>query len=116
MKNKLHKKISRLKLPVWITDLKRFDYLMDERDNVTGFDTNLLLLLVQPDKESQAIDHVGELMGIGVNLLQKLFSADINAIDRAGMSPKDYARKLGQKKMQEFLAEKGEWFSAYQEE
>jgi len=42
--------------------------------------------------------------------------ADINATDRAGMSPKDYARKLGQKKMQEFLAEKGGRFSAYQEE
>ncbi|RLA69167.1 MAG: ankyrin repeat domain-containing protein [Epsilonproteobacteria bacterium] len=41
--------------------------------------------------------------------------ADINAIDRAGMSPKDYARKLGQKKMQEFLAERGGEFSAYQE-
>ncbi len=42
--------------------------------------------------------------------------ADINAIDKAGMSPKDYARKLGQKKMQEFLADKGGLFSAYREE
>ena len=42
--------------------------------------------------------------------------AEINATDRAGMSPKDYARKLGQKKMQEFLSEKGGRFSAYQEE
>ena len=42
--------------------------------------------------------------------------ADINARDRAGMTPKDYARKLGQKKMQEFLAEKGGKFSAYREE
>ena len=42
--------------------------------------------------------------------------ANINATDRAGMSPKDYARKLGQKKMQEFLAGKGGRVSAYQEE
>jgi len=36
-------------------------------------------------------------------------------IDRSGMSAKDYARKLGQKKMQEFLTEKGGKFSAYGE-
>ncbi len=42
--------------------------------------------------------------------------ADINATDRSGMSPKDYARKLGQKKMQTFLTEKGGKFSAYPEE
>jgi len=42
--------------------------------------------------------------------------ADINAVDRSGMSPKDYARKLGQKKMQAFLEEKGGRFSAYREE
>ncbi len=42
--------------------------------------------------------------------------ADINATDKAGMSPKDYARKLGQKKMQEFLTERGGRFSAYREE
>lgn len=42
--------------------------------------------------------------------------ADINATDRSGMSPKDYARKLGQKKMQEFLAERGGRFSVYREE
>ncbi len=42
--------------------------------------------------------------------------ADINATDGSGMSPKDYARKLGQKKMQEFLTEKGGKFSAYREE
>jgi len=29
--------------------------------------------------------------------------ADINAKDKSGMSAKDYARKLGQKKMEEFL-------------
>jgi ankyrin repeat protein len=33
--------------------------------------------------------------------------ADINATDRSGMSPKDYARKLGQKKMLTFLEEQG---------
>ena len=42
--------------------------------------------------------------------------ADINATDHTGMSPKDYARKLGQKKMQTFLEEQGGKFSAYQEE
>ena len=42
--------------------------------------------------------------------------AEINATDRTGMSPKDYARKLGQKKMQEFLEQKGGRFSAYQEQ
>ena len=44
------------------------------------------------------------------------YGADINAVDKYGMSPKDYARKLGQKKMQEFLTQKGGRFSAYQEE
>jgi len=44
------------------------------------------------------------------------YGADINATDRSGMSPKDYARKLGQKKMQKFLEEKGGRFSAYREE
>jgi len=42
--------------------------------------------------------------------------ADINAVDKSGMSSKDYARKLGQKKMQEFLEERGGRFSAYPEE
>lgn len=41
--------------------------------------------------------------------------ANINATDKYGMSPKDYARKLGQKKMQEYLTEKGGVFSAYRE-
>ncbi len=44
------------------------------------------------------------------------YGAKINATDRTGMSPKDYARKLGQKKMQEFLTEKGGEFSIYKEE
>ena len=38
---------------------------------------------------------------------------EINAVDRAGMSPKDYAKKLGQKKMIAFLEERGAKFSAY---
>lgn len=42
--------------------------------------------------------------------------ADINAADRTGMSPKDYARKLGQKKMVEFLTEQGGKFNVYPEE
>ena len=44
------------------------------------------------------------------------YGADINARDRSGMSPRDYARKLGQKKMLEFLEEKGGKFSVYREE
>jgi len=38
---------------------------------------------------------------------------DINYIDKSGMSPKDYAKKLGQKKMIEFLDERGAKFSLY---
>ncbi len=39
--------------------------------------------------------------------------ADINAKDKSGMSPADYARKLGQKRMQEFLTEHGGRFGIY---
>ncbi len=39
--------------------------------------------------------------------------ADINAKDKSGMSPTDYARKLGQKRMQEFLIEQGGQFGIY---
>lgn len=42
--------------------------------------------------------------------------ADINAADRAGMAPKDYAQKLGQKKMVEYLTECGGKFNLYPEE
>jgi ankyrin repeat protein len=38
---------------------------------------------------------------------------DINRSDRSGMAPKDYAKKLGQKKMLEFLDERGARFNAY---
>ncbi len=41
--------------------------------------------------------------------------ADINAKDNYGMTPKDYARKLGQTKMQEFIEQNGGEFSVYQD-
>ncbi len=41
---------------------------------------------------------------------------EINAVDGAGMSPKDYSKKLGQKKMTEFINEKGGKFSRYPED
>jgi ankyrin repeat protein len=40
---------------------------------------------------------------------------DINAVDRTGMSPLDYARKLGQKKMQAYLEECGAKHAAYRD-
>jgi len=40
---------------------------------------------------------------------------DINATDRAGMSPLDYSRKLGQKKMQEHLKVKGAKHAEYRD-
>ncbi len=41
---------------------------------------------------------------------------EINAVDNSGMAPKDYAKKLGQKKMLEFLDEEGARFNAYPNE
>ena len=41
---------------------------------------------------------------------------EINGTDKSGMSPKDYAKKLGQKKMIEFLDERGAKFSVYPNE
>jgi len=41
---------------------------------------------------------------------------DVNLADKSGMAPKDYAKKLGQKKMVEFLDEQGARFSAYPNE
>ena len=38
---------------------------------------------------------------------------ELNKADKAGMSPKDYAKKLGQKKMLAFLDEQGARFSVY---
>jgi len=42
--------------------------------------------------------------------------ADLNAYDNTGMSAKDYAKKLGQKKTLEFLEAKGARFKAYPNE
>jgi ankyrin repeat protein len=41
--------------------------------------------------------------------------ADINAVDKSGMSALDYARKLGQKKMVEYLKERGAKHIAYRD-
>jgi len=41
---------------------------------------------------------------------------DMNVADRSGMAPKDYAKKLGQKKMLNFLDEKGAKFNVYPNE
>lgn len=41
--------------------------------------------------------------------------ANIDVTDASGMSAKDYAKKLGQKKMEAFLAEKGAKFNLYPE-
>ena len=40
--------------------------------------------------------------------------ADINATDKSGMSAKDYARKLGQKRVVEFLEKQGAKYNLYQ--
>jgi len=40
---------------------------------------------------------------------------EINAVDSTGMSPLDYARKLGQKKMQAYLEERGAEHAAYRD-
>ena len=41
---------------------------------------------------------------------------DVNQADRVGMAPKDYAKKLGQKKMLEYLTSRGAKFNIYPEE
>ena len=53
-----------------------------------------------------------------MDMMQMLLDGggEINAVDGAGMSPKDYSKKLGQKKMTEFLHEKGGTFSRYPED
>ncbi len=50
-------------------------------------------------------------------MMQMLLDAggEINAIDSAGMSPLDYSRKLGQKKMKAYLEERGAKHSAYRD-
>ncbi|KIM13193.1 MAG: ankyrin [Sulfurovum sp. FS08-3] len=42
--------------------------------------------------------------------------ADINKVDKSGMSAKDYAKRLGQKKVVEFLSQKGGRHNLYSEE
>ncbi len=44
------------------------------------------------------------------------YGADINVQDSSGMSTKDYAKKLGQKKMLAFLDERGAKFNRYYQE
>jgi len=50
-------------------------------------------------------------------MMQMLLDAggEINAVDSTGMSPLDYARKLGQKKMQTYLEERGAKHAAYRD-
>lgn len=50
-------------------------------------------------------------------MMQMLLEAggDINATDRTGMSPLDYSRKLGQKRMVAYLKERGAKHAAYQD-
>ncbi len=51
------------------------------------------------------------------DMMQTLLDAggEINAVDNSGMSPLDYSRKLGQKKMQAYLEERGAKHSAYRD-
>jgi len=53
-----------------------------------------------------------------IEMMQMLLDngGEVNQADKSGMAPKDYAKKLGQKKMLEFLDEKGARFSAYPNE
>jgi ankyrin repeat protein len=44
------------------------------------------------------------------------YGADINSCDSGGMSVKDYAKKLGQKKMLKFLDDRGAKYNLYNEE
>ena len=53
-----------------------------------------------------------------IEMMQMLLDngGEVNQTDKSGMAPKDYAKKLGQKRMLEFLDEKGARFSAYPNE
>jgi len=52
-----------------------------------------------------------------IDLMEMLLKSggEINAVDRTGMSPLDYARKLGQKRMQAYLEERGAKHAAYRD-
>lgn len=54
----------------------------------------------------------------GIEMMKLLLDngGDVNTVDKSGMSPKDYAKKLGQKKMVEYLTEKGAKFNLYPNE
>ncbi len=53
-----------------------------------------------------------------IEMMEMLLNSggDVNVADRSGMAPKDYAKKLGQKKMLDFLDKKGAKFNAYPNE
>jgi len=53
-----------------------------------------------------------------IEMMQLLIDngADLNCEDKSGMSPKDYAKKLGQTKMVEFLTANGAMFHRYPED
>jgi ankyrin repeat protein len=53
-----------------------------------------------------------------IEMMQMLLDngGEVNQADKSGMAPKDYAKKLGQKRMLEFLDENGARFSAYPNE
>jgi len=53
-----------------------------------------------------------------IEMMQQLLDGggEINALDKVGMSPKDYSKKLGQTKMTDYLHEKGGKFSRYPED
>jgi len=53
-----------------------------------------------------------------IEMMQMLLDngGEVNQTDKSGMAPKDYAKKLGQKRMLQFLDQKGARFSAYPNE
>jgi len=53
-----------------------------------------------------------------IEMMQMLLDGggEINALDKIGMSPKDYSKKLGQVKMTDFIHENGGRFSRYSED
>ena len=53
-----------------------------------------------------------------IEMMQLLLDngGDVNGLDNSGMAPKDYAKKLGQKKMVDFLDAQGAKFNVYPNE